>query len=118
MGGVSSCFAKWCVKALALPQLGEPHVPQAFVCSFVADNTGATFVEDGGRASRCPWVDMLHLFYAAVLLRSGAKEVYVPAHHKSGSWSPLALRQASSDAGTKQVMERPCLLATFVGAPA
>ena len=79
MVGALSWVAEWCGKALALWLLGELGVPLNSVCSFVADNTGATYGEDGGCASRCLWADILRLRYAATLLQSGAAEIYVPA---------------------------------------
>ena len=102
MVGALSWVAEWCGKALALWLLGELGVPLSSVRSFVADNTGATYSEDGGRASCCPWVDILRLRYAAALLLSGAVEIYVPAQHNSGSQSPVAMVQARSDAQAKQ----------------
>ena len=67
----------------------------------LADNTGATYGEDGGRASRCPWVDVFRLRCVAALLQGGAAEIYVPAQHNSGSQSPVAMVQARSDARAK-----------------
>ena len=85
MVGASSWVAEWCGKALALWLLSVLGVPLTFVRSYLADNTGATFGEDGGRASHCPWVDVLRLCYAAALLKSRAVEIYVPPQHNSGS---------------------------------
>ena len=82
--------------------LGEFGVPLSSVRSFVADSTGATCGEDGGRASRCPWVDILGLRYSAALLHSFAAEIDVPAQHNSGSQSPVAKVQARSDTRAKQ----------------
>ena len=104
MVGALSWVAQWCRKALALWLLGELVLPLSSVRSFVADNTGATYGEDGGRASRCPWVDILRLRYAADLLQSGAAEICVPTQQKSGSLSPVAMVQARSDARAKQGM--------------
>ena len=99
MVGVSSWVAEWCGKALALWLVGELGVPLRSVRSFVADNTGATYDEDSGCAFRYPWVDILHLRYAAALLQSGAVEIYVPAQHNSGSQSPVAMVQARAKQG-------------------
>ena len=85
MVGASSWLAEWCGQALALWLLGELGVPPGSVRSFVADNTGATNGEDGGRASHCSWFDALRLQYTAALLQSGAAEIYVRALHNSGS---------------------------------
>ena len=73
-------------------QLGELAVPQGSVCSFVADYRGTTFGEDGGSASLFPWVAIIRLLYAAVLLKRRPEEVYVPPQHNSGSQSTVALR--------------------------
>ena len=61
MVGASSWVAEWCGKALALWLLGELGVLVSSVRFFVADNTGATYGEDGGRACQCSWVDTLWL---------------------------------------------------------
>ena len=104
MVGVSSWVAEWCGKALALWLLGELRVHLSSVRSFVADNTGATYGEDGNCASRCPWVDILRLRYAAALLQNGAAEIYVQAQHNSGSQSPVAMVQVRSNVQAKQGM--------------
>ena len=91
MVGASSWVAEWCGKALALWLLGELGVPLMSVRSFVADDTGATYVEDGGRATPCPWVDVPRLRYASALLQGGLAEIYLPAQHNSSSWSPVAM---------------------------
>ena len=68
----------WCGKAVALWLLSMLGVPLGFVRSFVVDNTRATYGEDGARASRRPWVEVLRLRYVATLLMSGAAQIYVP----------------------------------------
>ena len=80
-------------------------MPLSSVRSFVADNTRATYGEDSGRASDCSWVDTPCLRYAAVVLQSGAAEIYVPAQDNPGSQSPVALVQARSNARAKQGMQ-------------
>ena len=105
MVGVSLWVAEWCGKALALWLLGELGVPLSSVRSFVADNTGATYGEDGACASQCSWVNTVHLRYAATLPQSGAAEIYVLAQHNLGSYSPAALVQARSNARAKQGMQ-------------
>ena len=87
-------------------------MPLKSVRSFVADNTRATYGEDGGRASRCPWVDVLRLRYTAALLHGWAAEIYVLAQHNSGSQSPVAMVQARSYAWAKHGMlavEKGCV---------
>ena len=51
MVGVSLWVAEWCGEALALWLLSVLGVPVTSLRSFVADNRGATFGKDGGRAS-------------------------------------------------------------------
>ena len=112
MVGASSWVAKWCGKALALWLLGELGVPPKSVRSFMADNTGATYGEDSGRTSRCPWGDVLRLRCTAALLQGGAVEIYMPAQHNCGSRSPVAMVQARSAARAKQGMlaaEKGCV---------
>ena len=94
--------AECCGKAMALWLLRELGVHVGSVRSFVADNTGATYGEDGGCASDGSWDGTLRLRSAAAVLQSGAAEIYVLAQHNLGSQSPVALVQARSDARAKQ----------------
>ena len=78
----------WCGKAVALCLLSMLGVPLTFVRSFAVDNIGATYGEDGARASRRPWVEVLRLRYVATLLMSGAAQIYVPIPPRGGGACP------------------------------
>ena len=69
----SSLAVEWVGKMEGALLAGRLGVPESALAFAVADNVSASLGPDGGRPSRCAWVDALRLCYAR-----GVRQVWAP----------------------------------------
>jgi hypothetical protein len=92
----TSWAAEWLGKVAAVRLALQLCIPQTHLRWAIADNISATHGSDGGRPSRCPWIDELRIWYAAILAKSELCEGYTPAEHDYHGQSLAACLQAAS----------------------
>ena len=86
----SSWAAEWVRKIEGALLAGRLSVPESALAFAVADNILATLGADGGRPSRCAWVDALRLGNAGVCTRPGLLEIFTLAQPDTLWTGPLA----------------------------
>ena len=101
---VSSGVAHWCGEGLVLRLLGEPGVPLMSLCSFVAENTATTYVEERGPASRYPWVHVRCLRCGRLPSKGGGQRFTCRHNIPPALSRPLALVQVRSHTRASQGM--------------
>ena len=71
------------------------HIDPSQITGAISDNLGAMHGGDGGKLSKCIWVDAYCMSYAQFLCRHGIPEVYIPAQHNTKSNTGAALWRGS-----------------------
>lgn len=99
LAGGSSWTAEWLGKGLALWAIRKLQdlYPNTICRVYAADNVAAAYGSNGGRPSRCHWIDNIRLHYAQMLLFTGSGELYIPAQHDSGKTDQVATWQKEAD---------------------
>jgi hypothetical protein len=94
----TSWAAEWLGKVAAVRLALQPCIPQTHLRWAIADNISATHGSDGGRPSRCPWIDERRIWYASILATSELRVGYTPAEHDHHRQSLAAHWQAATHA--------------------
>lgn len=102
-GGVAcdvstSWAAEWLGKLAAVRLALALGVPPHQLHLSIADNLAASVAPDGGRPSRCAWLDLVRVAFAALIGPTPLQEAYTPATHDTGWSHSAASWQAECDA--------------------
>ena len=62
---------------------------------------------EGGKPSKCIWVDAYSMAYAQILCKHSIVEFYIPAQHKTKSNARVAMLQKESKDTAKLALEQP-----------
>ncbi len=85
----TSWAAEWLGKMAAVRLALAVGVPPQQLQLSIADNLAASLAPDGGRPSRCAWLDRIRIAFAAITAPTPLREAYTPATHDTG-WSHTA----------------------------
>ena len=83
--GGSSWVEEWCGKFLACLLLKKYDINPHQVLGALSDNRAAMHGGDGGKPSKCAWIDGYRLQYATFLSENHVQEFYIPAQHNAKS---------------------------------
>ena len=75
------------------------------VLGATSDNLAAMHGGDGGKPSKCAWIDKYRLQYATFLCENQVPELYIPAQHNTKSKTQVALWQKDTDDTAKHALK-------------
>ena len=102
--GGSSWVAEWCGKFLAYLLLEKYDINPHQVLGAISDNLAAMHGGDGGKPSKCAWIDGYRRQYATFLSENHVPEFYIPAQHNTKSKTQVALWQKDTDDTAKHAL--------------